>query len=256
MREMTMKKLCLLVLMGVITGGSPALAQEQPPPEGGPAKPFSVPANETYELPNGFKVTLIPYGIIPKATLSLAVYAGGIDEGSARIGVAGLTADLMKEGTEKQTSRQVAEAAADMGSALEVQAGSDQTKMEMDVLQEFTPKAVKLLAEVAQHPRLPESELERFKNDALRQIALQNSQAQTMAVVRYRKILYGDHPYSIVVPAENDIKKLTIEDVKDFYAGNFGAQRSHLYIAGKFDVAAVKKAIAEGFGAWTKGTAR
>ena len=166
MRERTMKKLCLLVLMGVVTGGSPALAQKQPPPEGGPAKPYSVPANETYTLPNGMKVTLVPYGIIPKATLSLAVYAGGIDEGSARTGVAGLTADLMKEGTEKLTSKQVAETAADMGSTLEIAAGADQTKMEMDVLQEFAPKAVKLLAEVAQHPRLPESELERLKNDA------------------------------------------------------------------------------------------
>ena len=255
MRE-TMKKLSLLVLALCFAGASPGLAQKQPPPEGGPAKPFSVPANETYTLPNGLKVTLAPYGIIPKATLSLAVYAGGIDEGSARIGVAGLTADLMKEGTEKLTSKQVAEAAADMGSPLDVQAGADQTKMTMDVLQEFTPKAVRLLADVAQHPRLPESELERLKNDALRQIALQNSQPQTMAVVRYRKILYGDHPYSIVVPTESDIKKLTIQDVKDFYAGNFGAQRSHLYIAGKFDVAAVKKAINEAFGGWEKGSAR
>ena len=256
MRETTMKKLGLLVLMGLVAGGSPALAQKQPPPEGGPSKPFSVPANETYTLPNGLKVTLVPYGIIPKATLSLAVYAGGIDEGSARVGVAGLTADLMKEGTEKLSSKQVAEAAADMGSTLEMRAGADQTKIEMDVLQEFTPKAVKLMAEVTQHPRLPESELQRLKNDALRQIALQNSQPQTMAVVRYRKILYGEHPYSIVVPTEGDIKKLTIEDVKDFYAGNFGAQRSHLYIAGKFDVATVKKAVSEAFGEWAKGSAR
>lgn len=251
----TAKKLGLLVLTACVMGEGPAVAQKQPPPEGGPAKPFSVPAHETYTLPNGLKVTLVPYGIIPKATLSLAVYAGGIDEGSGRVGVAGLTADLMKEGTEKLTSKQVAEAAADMGSTLEVSAGADQTKVEMDVLQEFTPKAVSLLADVAQHPRLPVSELERLKNDTLRQIALRNSQPQTMAVVRYRKILYGDHPYSIVVPTEDDIKKITIQDVRNFHAGNFGAQRAHLYIAGKFDVAAVKKAISEAFGGWAKGSA-
>jgi len=256
MKGATMKKLGLLVLMGLVARVNPTLAQKQPPPEGGPSKPFSVPANETYTLANGLKVTLVPYGIIPKATLSLAVYAGGIDEGSARVGVAGLNADLMKEGTEKLTSKQVAEAAADMGSTLEVQAGSDQTKIEIDVLQEFAPKAVKLLAEVAEHPRLPESELERLKNDTLRQIALRNSQAQTMAAVRYRKILFGDHPYAIVVPTESDIKKLTLQDVKDFYTGNFGAQRSHLYIAGKFDVEGVKKAISESFGDWAKGSAR
>jgi zinc protease len=44
--------------------------------------------------------------------------------------------------------------------------------------------------------------------------------------------------------------------VKEYYSSNFGAQRSHLYVAGKFDKAAVKKAIADSFGNWTKGPAR
>ena len=254
--KMTMKKLCLLAIAGSVLGIAPAVAQKQAPPEGGPPKAFTVPANETYTLPNGLKVTLVPYGIIPKAAISLAVDAGEINEGSGRTGVASLTTDLMKEGTENQTAQQVAEAAARMGSTLETHAGKDQTKLGIDVLQEFAPDAVKLLADVAQHPRLPQSEIDRLKNDALRQIALQNSQPQTMAVVRFRKILYGDHPYAIVVPTEDDIKRLTIQDVKDFYAGNFGAQRAHLYIAGKFDAAAVKKAVAENFSSWSKGAAR
>src|SRR5260221_13693454 len=242
-----MQKLGLLAIMGSILGITPAVAQKQSPPEGGPPKAFTVPSNEIYTLPNGMKVTLVPYGIIPKAAISLSVDAGEINEGTSRVGVAGLTTDLMKEGTEKLSAQQVAEAAARMGSTLEVHAGNDQTKLGIDVLQEFAPDAVKLLADVAQHPRLPQSEIDRLKNDALRQISLQNSQPQTIAVVRFRKILYGNHPYSIVVPTEDEIKKLTIQDVKDFYAGNFGAQRAHLYVAGKFDAAAVKKAVPESF---------
>jgi predicted Zn-dependent peptidase len=252
----TMKKLGLLAIAVSILGISPAMAQKQVPPEGGPPKAFTVPANETYTLPNGMKVTLVPYGIIPKTAISLVVDAGEINEGTGRIGVASLTTELMKEGTEKLTAQQVAEAAARMGSTLEIHAGKDQTNLGIDVLEEFAPDAVKLLADVAQHPRLPQSEVDRLKNDALRQIALQNSQPQTIALVKFRKILYGDHPYATVVPTEADIKKLTIHDVKDFYTGNFGAQRAHLYVAGKFDAAAVKKAIAESFGTWSKGPAR
>jgi zinc protease len=254
--NMRMKKLGLLAIAGTILGSTPVVAQKQSPPEGGPPKAFTVPSNETYTLPNGMRVTLVPYGIIPKAAISLTVDAGEINEGTTRVGVAALTTDLMKEGTEKLSAQQVAEAAARMGSTLEVRAGKDQTNMGIDVLQEFAPDAVKLLADVAQHPRLPQSEIDRLKNDALRQIALQNSQPQTIALVRFRKILYGDHPYATVVPAEADIKKLTIQDVKDFYTGNFGAQRAHLYVAGKFDPAAVKKAISESFGDWSKGPAR
>src|SRR5580693_9925683 len=88
---------------------APAFGQKQTPPEGSAPKSFSVPASETYLLPNGLKVTLVPYGIIPKAAVSLAVDAGQINEGSGRVGVASLTTDLMKEGTEKLTAQQVAE---------------------------------------------------------------------------------------------------------------------------------------------------
>ena len=179
----TMKKLGLLAIAVSILGIAPALAQKQAPPEGGPPKAFTVPASETYMLPNGMKVTLVPYGIIPKTAISLVVDAGEINEGTSRIGVASLTTELMKEGTEKLTAQQVAEAAARMGSTLEVRAGKDQTNLGIDVLEEFAPDAVKLLADVAQHPRLPQSEIDRLKNDALRQIALQNSQPQTIAVV-------------------------------------------------------------------------
>jgi len=254
--NVTMKKLGLLAIAVTILGIAPALGQKQSPPEGGPPKAFTVPSNETYTLPNGMRVTLVPYGIIPKTAISLTVDAGQINEGTARTGVASLTTDLMKEGTETLTAQQVAEAAARMGSTLEIHANQDQTKLGIDVLQEFAPDAVKLLADVAQHPRLPQSEIDRLKNDSLRQIALQNSQPQTNALVRFRKILYGDHPYAIVVPTEADIKKLTLQDAKDFYAGNFGAQRAHLYVAGKFEATAVKKAISESFANWSKGPAR
>ena len=49
-----------------------AAPQKQAPPPGSAPKAFTVPAHETYSLPNGMKVTLVPYGNIPKVTVSLA----------------------------------------------------------------------------------------------------------------------------------------------------------------------------------------
>ena len=250
------KKRSILVLAGCFVGLAPALAQKQTPPAGAPAKPFTVPASETYTLPNGMQVTLVPYGIIPKAAISAAVNAGSLNEGNNRVGVAALTGELFKEGTVMLTAQQMAEETAGMGSTLNIVVGADQIKLELDVLQEFTPEAVRLLADVLEHPRLPESELARLKNDSLRKIAVQTSQPQTLAAMHFRKILYGDHPYGTLLPTAEDVKKLTIQDVKDYYISNFGAQRTHLYVAGKFDTAAVKKSIQESFGSWAKGPAR
>ncbi len=167
-------------------------------------------------------------------------------------GVADLTANLMKEGTEKLTSSQLADEAARMGSTLNVSSSYDRTNAELDVLSEFGPDAVRLLADVVAHPRLPESELERLKNDKLRQIALGTSQPQTIALMRFRKILYGDHPYSVILPSEADVKKITIQDVKEYVSSNFNPRRTHIYVAGRFDVPAVKKAVADSLGGWNK----
>jgi predicted Zn-dependent peptidase len=41
--------------------------------------------------------------------------------------------------------------------------------------------------------------------------------------------------------------------VQKFYKDNFGAARTHVYVAGKFDAAAMKKAITDAFSGWTKG---
>jgi predicted Zn-dependent peptidase len=103
---------------------------------------------------------------------------------------------------------------------------------------------------------LPESELPRLKNDALREIAVQSSRPQTIALMHFRKILYREHPYGIVIPTEANIQKITLQDVRDYYGANFCAQRAHIYVAGRFDSAAVKKAISERFGGWEKGNPR
>src|SRR6202140_3144410 len=137
--NITMKKLGLLAIAGSILGITPAVAQKQVPPEGGPAKAFTVPARETYTLPNGLKVTLVPYGILPKVTVDLTLVAGSADEGKDHQGVAGLTADLLKEGTEKLTASQLADEAARMGSTLGLNSSYDRTDAELDVLAEFGP---------------------------------------------------------------------------------------------------------------------
>jgi zinc protease len=244
--------------MGIVLAGlavAPALAQKQTPPVGGPPKAFTVPAHESYALPNGMKVTLVPYGNIPKVTISLALRGGNIDEAQDQLGVADITGQLVKEGTTSLSSQQVAEAAARMGSTLGVTVGADETTVAMDVLSESGAAAVKLMADVVEHPLLPESELARLKTNMLREIAVAKTQPGQIALARFRKLMYGDHPYGHVLPTEETVNKLTIADAKKFYAANYGSARAHLYVAGKFDAGAVKKAITGNFSGWAKGSA-
>jgi len=237
----------------MILFAAPSFAQKQTPPAGGAPKAFALPAHETYMLPNGMKVTLVPYGTVPKATASLVVRTGTANQTPEQYSVASILGNLLKEGTTTRSAKQLAEEFAEMGGDLNVSIGEDESAFTTDVLSEFGPNALKLLADVSQHPLLPESELARLKNDAVRQVTIARSIPQQIAGERFRKILYPEHPYGRVLPAPEDIQKQTAANAKAFYETNFVASRAHLYVAGRFDTAAVKKAIAENFSGWRKG---
>ena len=249
------KKAILAAAAASLLGMAAAAQDKQAPPAGGPPKAFTVPVHESYALPNGMKVTLVPYGNLPKVTLSLVLRTGNLNEPAGKPGLADMTGKLMKEGTTSRSSKQIAEDAAGMGGAVNITVGADESDVSIDVLGDFGAKAAALVADVAQHPLFPDSELPRLKNDAQRQLSISKSVPQSMALEKFRKILYGDHPYGIVFPTQESIEGTTVQDVKKFYADNFGAARAHLYVAGRFDAAEMKKAVAASFGAWAKGPA-
>jgi predicted Zn-dependent peptidase len=94
-----------------------------------------------------------------------------------------------------------------------------------------------------------------LKADAQRRLAVAKTQPRQIALERFRKLLYGDHPYGRVFPSEPMLAKYAIEDAQKFYSQNFGAARAHVYVAGKFDPAAVKSAITQAFAKWQRGAA-
>ena len=225
----------------------------QTPPEGGQPKDFVLPEKTTFSLGNGLAVTLVPYGELPKVTVAAVVRAGNVDEGPGQAWLADLTGDLLEEGTASRGAADVARAAARMGGSLNVSVGQDQTTVSGDVLSEFGPDMVALVADVLRNPRFPEAEMERLKRDRLRQLSIALSDPGQQATARFREVLYGDHPYGHIFPTEEMIRGYTLADVRGFYERNYGAARTHVYVVGRFDEAAVAEAVRAAFDGWARG---
>src|SRR5260370_38291666 len=117
-----------------------------------------------------------------------------------------------------------------MVGAMTITVGVDESDVDTDVLSEFGPRAAALLADVAEHPLFPESELPRLQNDALRQLSIAKSVPQNMALERLRKILYGGHPYGTVFATQESINKTTVADIKKYYKKKLCASRARLKI--------------------------
>jgi zinc protease len=132
-----------------------------------------------------------------------------------------------------------------------VTVGPDRANLVTEVLAERGAQALRLLADVAQRPRLPDSELARVKATLARNLAIQKDTPQAIALEQFAALTYGDHPYGRVFPTEAMLNGYTLEDVRRFHRDHFGPKRAHLYIAGVFDAAAMEAAVREAFGPWT-----
>lgn len=239
----------------VLAFGATAVAQQdakETPPPGGPPKDFALPQRDVRQLDNGLQITAVPYGALPKATIAVVVSAGNLNEGD-RTWLADLTGDFLLEGTTTRSGEDIARQAASMGGQVAVNVSEDLTTISGDVLTEFAPQMAMLLADIARNPGFPEQELERLKRDRLRLVSVARTQPDEMAAEAFRKALYGDHPYGRVFPDEEQLEGYSLAAIRDFHAGNFGAKRTHVFVAGKFDSAETIAAIENAFADWKAG---
>lgn len=252
-----MNRARMLISLSTLALTLPALAQtptrEAPPAPGAP-KAFNLPVPKRFTLDNGLKVTLVPYGSLPKVAVELSVLAGNANEKPGETWLADLTGRLMREGTKTRSSTQISLEAARMGGSLDVTAGEDRTEIGGEALSEFAGDMVRLVADVAHNPAFPESELARLKNDLLRQLSIARSQPQPLARERFRQALYGEHPYGRLFPTPEQVQGYSLAQARAFYEAHFGAGRAHLYVCGRFDAAQVEQAVRQAFGSFRKGT--
>ncbi len=235
--------------------GAPAPAPEFPstPPKPGAPRDFRVPEAKRFTLDNGLQVALVPWGSMPKVRVTVDVRTGNAFEKADEVWLADLTGDLLREGTTTRSGTEISAQAARMGGALSVSVGADRTVIGGDVLSEFGPQMIDLVADVAQNPRFPETEVPRLKANLARQLSVALSQPQQLALQKLRTVIYGNHPHGRVFPTEAMIKGFTLDQVRSFYQSTYGAGRTHLYVVGRFDAAAAEAAVRRAFGGWPKG---
>lgn len=248
-----MKNLKYTLAIAFSIAVSAVFAQKETPPRGGQPHDFKLPAKKERKLDNGMGVTAVQFGNIPKVTINLIVKTGNVHEGPEQIWLADLMADLLEEGSVTKNAKQVSKEIASMGGELSIGVGLNTMNISGNVLSEFAPDLVKLIADIIQHPGFPASELDRLKADMKRTLSVQLSRPQPIASKEFRALIYPDHPYGRIYPTEAMIDAYSVDDIKGFFDANVGAARSVLYVVGKFDDAAVQKAVEESFAGWRKG---
>ncbi len=246
-----------IALLLLCSFAAPVAAQDaarQAPPAAGAPKPFRLSEHRTFTLRNGMQVTLVHYGTVPKAVVSLSLETGTIDEPPFGPGLAGLTMDLLLEGTVARSAQDISREAAEMGGSVGTTAGAVLSDVGGEVLSVNTPRFVKLISDVVRHPSFDKPSFERVRQNAQRNLAMTLQQAGDIARQRWRAVMFPGHPFGRPYSTEATLAALTMGHARNFFDDNFGASRAHLYVSGVFDDAAVEQAARDAFTDWDSGS--
>jgi len=234
---------------------TPALAQQKTPPPPGAARPLNLPKITEKKLANGLTVILAPLPNVPKISSVLTFRsATTATDRAGHPGIAQIAATVANEGTDTRTSKQLKEELRSIGGALSLGSDADSTTMSAASLAEFSSKLFELMSDVAQHPSFPEAEVKLAQENTIQQIRAGRADAGFLVNERFQKAVFGDHPYSFVVPDEKSINALTRADLRTFVTKYYIPNASHLIVVGDIDVDKTFAEIEKAFGSWKSGT--
>jgi zinc protease len=203
-------------------------------------------------LPGGLKVVLLPKEtrggtVVAELTLHFGDEKSLAGKNAARQ----MAGALLMRGTKKHTRQQIQ----DELDRLKAQVAVSNAAASISTVRASLPDALRLAAEMLKEPLLPESDFEQIRQADLARIERSRADPQAMAsnlLGRHLSPYPAGDPRAVLTPDESiaELKKVTLEDAKKFYADFYGASNAELAVVGDFDSAEVEKLVRELFGDW------
>jgi zinc protease len=210
-------------------------------------------------LPNGLTVMILEDHHMPTVAVALSISgAGGLYEPAGQRGLAGITAQMLREGTKTRTSKQLAEDLDRLGASLFGGAplGSSATTIQGSGLSENFDDWFSLFTDVLMNANFPADELAKLKQRQLASLRQQRSSPNFLADERFNLVIYGSHPASATAPTAEVIQALTPEVLAKWKQERYAPQNAILGIAGDVRAADLAPKLAKWLAPWQKTDAK
>jgi zinc protease len=218
-----------------------------------PAAPVAarIPPTQERTLANGLRVIVATNEALPLVSAEVRVGYGSSADPRERIGVAGMTADLLMSGTATRGAADIARQIESLGAALDTGAGADSSAASLATRSDRVEQAFTVFSDVVQHPAFAEDELERVRQQALDGLSVALRQPGSISGFAMSRALFGTGPYGGVA-SERSLGAITRDDAAAFHAAHWRPDAAVLVISG--DVTAEEGfALAQRhFGSWAR----
>lgn len=214
-----------------------------------------LPRAQEATLSNGLRVVLLESHKVPTFNMQMVVLSGGLSDKPDYRGLATFTAALLREGTTKRASKDIAEQTDSIGATLTANSGlsSMTTNVSTSGLVENLDQTLELFADVIRNPSFPQVEVDKYKARTLAQLQFQRSIPRFLAQEQFNRAIYGaSHPASLVAPPAGSIKKLTTKDLSEFHSTYYRPNNAILAIVGDVTLKGIMPKLEKAFGDWQK----
>jgi predicted Zn-dependent peptidase len=215
---------------------------------------FDIPQPFQTTLDNGLRIVVFEDERLPLVSYRLALQSGDINDPAGSTGLTSAIATMLTEGTKDYSSRQLAEKIERLGASLSASSSDDFTMIAASTLSLYSSEILHLLAEVVLRPTFPEDELDLYRRNTVEHLKFQRSQAPFLAGEQAARLVYGEHPYSVVSPAAEDIEKLERQSLAQFHRTAFVPNNALLIAVGDIKRNELIAETQELFGDWQKGS--
>ena len=254
MKKWTWLGLIIITLALVLTLRLPALAQTPRDYKDltfPPLPTLKIPKYERYQLKNGLVVYLMEDHQLPLVGGNALIRTGSRLEKPDQIGLAEITGTVIRTGgTEKHASAELNELLEQRAATVETAIGISSGSASFSALTEDINQVFDLFAEVVRYPAFATNQIELAINQQKGEISRRNDDPGDIASREFKKIIYGDDsPYARTVEYA-DLKKISREEIIDFYKTYFRPEHTILGIVGDFQPEKMKQLIEKAFGDW------
>jgi zinc protease len=207
-------------------------------------------------LPGGLKMTLLPKKTRGGTVVATVTVRFGDEKALAgKSVVGGITGSLLMRGTQHKSRQQIQDEMDKLKAQIGVSGGATSASASIETTEANLPGALRLAAEMLREPAFPENEFETVRQQRLAAVEAGKSDPQSLAITEFRRRINpyprGDVRY-ISTPDEtiDDLKKVTLDDVRKFYQQFYGASVGEISISGQFNANEIGKLAGELFGTW------
>lgn len=215
---------------------------------------IKLPPMKSKTLSNGLEILIIEHHELPIVAFRLVLKTGTAYDPKGQAGLANLTADLLRKGTDTHSATEIAETIDFVGGSLGAGADRDMTYVTCKVLTKYFDTGLDLLADVILNPTFGQEEIDRLKSQTTSSIIQQKDDPNVVVGWEFNRQLFGEHPFANPpVGTVKSLDSLNRDDIVRFHKEFYRPNNAILCVVGDVKPKEVFKKVEKKLSDWKRG---